>query len=145
MRLRPLEDLPRSYWKVPYVGARFPGAASRRDFALGANCQLWAYCVLDRFGFSLPDFRSDDLWHDTTSTLRVEEPLPLDLVLFNLSEDPYGAHVGVWTGDGVAHLCEEVGRPVVWRQSEFDARERYAVRLAYKRPVARNATRLARR
>ena len=62
----------------------------------------------------------------------------LDLVLFNRSEDPYGAHVGLWTGEAVAHLCEEVGHPVVWHQSEFDARERYAVRVGFKRPAARH-------
>ncbi len=134
----PLEDMPSSFWQVPYVGARFPGAASRRDLTLGANCQLWAYSVLDHFGFSLPDFRSDDLWHDTISTRRVEDPVPLDLVLFNRSEDPYGAHVGLWTGEAVAHLCEEVGHPVVWQQSGFDARERYAVRLGFKRPADRH-------
>ncbi len=132
--LGPLAGLPHRYWAVPYVGARHPGAVSRGELDEGANCQLWAYEVLAHLGFQLPDLRSDELWHDDVSTGHVDEPAPLDLVLYNDTEDPFGAHVGIWTGSAVAHLCEEVGVPTIWPQAEFDARLRYAVRIGFKRP-----------
>jgi hypothetical protein len=135
--LGPLADLPRWYWQVPYVGERFPGSVPRTELGQGANCQLWAYEVLGYFGFGMPDFRSDDLWHDTSATQHVDSPLPLDLVLYKGDDDPYGAHVGLWTGDAVAHLCKEVGLPTVWDQSKFEARARYAVRIGFKRPILR--------
>jgi hypothetical protein len=138
---RPFQNLPSRYWQVPYVGARFPGAASRDELELGANCQLWAYAVLRHFSFDPSDFRSDDVWYDSTATRRVYDPRPLDLVLFNSDGDPYRAHVGLWTGDAVAHLCREVGRPVVWAQSLFYARTRYSVRIGFKRPIARAPSR----
>jgi hypothetical protein len=111
----------------------------RNELRHGANCQLWAYEVLDYFGFVLPDLRSDDLWHDTSATQHVDSPLPLDLVLYKGNDDPYGAHVGLWTGDAIAHLCKEVGLPTVWDQSKFAARARYAVRIGFKRPTVRTS------
>jgi hypothetical protein len=132
-----LADLPDRYWNVPYAGERAPGRAPRGDLTRGANCQLWAYDVLAHFGLVVPDLRSDELWHDTSATRRVDVPEPLDLVLYNARDDPYGAHVGLWAGEGVAHLCKEVGRPAVWHEREFAARPRYAVRIGFKRPALR--------
>jgi hypothetical protein len=38
----------------------------------------------------------------------------LDLLLFNRTDEPCGAHVAVYLGqDGAVHLSQEVGRPVV--------------------------------
>lgn len=131
-----LADLPAEYWSVPYVGSRYPGNVPRGEFALGANCQLWAFEVLSFFGLSIPDLRSDDLWEDNVSTTLVDDPQPLDLVLCGRSSDPYGAHVGVWTGEATAHLCEEVGYPTTWTPAEFMARPRYASLIGFKRPRA---------
>lgn len=122
---------------MPYAGERVPGQVPRGDLARGANCQLWAYEVLARFGLVVPDLRSDELWHDTSATMRVDVPQPPDLVLYNGRHDPYGAHVGLWTGEGVAHLCKEGGRPAVWHEHEFTARPRYAVRVGFKRAMVR--------
>jgi hypothetical protein len=133
----PLAELPDWYWEVPYMAGRVPGGAPRQALRDGANCQLWAYGVLDHFGFAMPAFRSDALWSDGQATRRVVEPQPLDLVLYNGSSEPYGAHVGIWTGEAVAHLCLEVGRPTVWPEAEFEARPRYATRLGFKRPLLR--------
>jgi len=131
----PLEALPPAYWDVPHIGARYPGAAPRGELHLGANCQMWAYEVLGHFGLAIPDLRSDELWADRAATRVVVQPEPLDLVLHSALPDPYAAHVGVWTGSAVAHLCREVGRPTVWAARDFRTRARYAVRIGFKRPV----------
>ncbi len=135
MGLGPLQSLPEWFWDVPYVGDRFPGAVPRGQVEMGANCQLWAYEVLAQFGHTVDDLRSDDLWYDQTCTIHVDDAAPLDLVLFNHTHDPYGAHVGIWTGDAVAHLCKEVGTPTVWPLDEFDRRARYRVLVGFKRPT----------
>ncbi|MFC7303703.1 hydrolase [Streptomyces monticola] len=129
--------LPAAFWTVPYDGSRHPGSAATRarpGLAAGANCQLFAYEVLRQFGLTVPPLRSSDLWADTAATSRVPVPRPLDLLLFNRTDDPYGAHVGVWAGDdAILHLCAEAGRPAVWHPADFGARERYGVLLGIKR------------
>lgn len=135
-----LHQLPSDFWTVPYVGSRFPGAsavAERPGLAEGANCQLFAYEVLRHFGLAAPALRSSDLWADTRATVRVAVAQPLDLVLFNATDDAYGAHVGVSVGEGrVLHLCAEVGRPAVWEMTEFASRRRYRVLIGVKRVTA---------
>ncbi|MFJ3308753.1 hydrolase [Streptomyces sp. NPDC086549] len=135
-----LDQLPAVFWTVPYVGSRFPGspAVTRRPgLSLGANCQLFAYEVLRHFGFAPPALRSSELWADTSATVHVSAAQPLDLLLFNSTDDAYGAHVGLWVNEGrVLHLCAEAGRPAVWEQAEFAARQRYQVLLGVKRVTA---------
>jgi hypothetical protein len=129
-----LARLPEHFRQVPYVGARFPGSPS---LGAGANCQLFAYAVLEHFGLAAPPLRSSELWLDTHSTVRVTVAEPLDLLLFNDTGDPWGAHVGVWIGeDQVLHLCAEVGRPAVWPMREFAERDRYRTLVGIKRVVA---------
>jgi hypothetical protein len=130
-----LSELPDWYWQVPYDGTRVPGTTGLADLPHGGNCQLWAYGVLEWCGLQLPMLRSDELWHDTSATRRVDAPEPLDLVLYNADDDSFGAHVGVWTGSAVAHLCREVGRPVVWIEPELMTRRRYATRVGVKRAL----------
>ncbi|EFL22462.1 cell wall-associated hydrolase [Streptomyces himastatinicus ATCC 53653] len=135
--------LPDRFWSVPYVGARFPGSpavAERPDLAEGANCQLFAYAVLRHHGLEPPALRSSDLWADSASTTHVTAARPLDLLLFNATDDAYGAHVGVWAGpDQVLHLCAEAGAPAVWPLSAFAARPRYRTLIGVKRVTARSA------
>ena len=135
-----LPGLPARFRNVPYVGARHPGSravAERPGLDAGANCQLYAYAVLAHFGAHVPPLRSDDLWDDLGSTLRVPagEPFePLDLLLFNAADDAYGAHVGVWAGpDSVLHLCAEAGRPALWTLADFAGRPRYRRLVGAKR------------
>jgi hypothetical protein len=105
--------------------------------AAGANCQLFAYEVLRHFGWAPPAQRSSDLWADTRATVRVSVAQPLDLLLFNATDDAYGAHVGVCVNGGrVLHLCAEAGHPAVWDMTEFAARERYRVLVGIKRVIA---------
>jgi hypothetical protein len=134
-----LAQLPADFWNVPYVASRFPGAptvADRPGLAAGGNCQLFAYEVLRHFGLTPAAWRSSELWDDTDSTVHVPAFEPLDLLLFNASDNPYGAHVGVWAADdAVLHLCAELGRPAVWSLADFAARERYRVLLGAKRLI----------
>ncbi|MFI9169209.1 hydrolase [Streptomyces lincolnensis] len=136
-----LHQLPAPFWTVPYVGSRFPGSSEVADLPgleEGANCQLFAYEVLRHFGLAAPDLRSSELWADTRATARVSVAQPLDLVLFNATDDAYGAHVGVWVNEGrVLHLCAEIGRPVVWEMTEFVKRQRYRVLIGIKRVLDR--------
>lgn len=131
------DRLPEAFWNVPYVGARYPGSAAvaeRPGLADGANCQLFAYEVLGLFGFEVPPLRSSELWEDRHATVRVRTPRPLDLILFNRTNDPWGAHVGVHTGDDlVLHLSAEAGYPKVWPMAEFAKRERYRTVVGIKR------------
>jgi hypothetical protein len=102
----------------------------------GANCQLFAYEVLEHFGLRAPPLRSGELWADRDSTVRVETAQPLDLLLFGATDDAYGAHIGVWAGaEEILHLCAEVGRPAVWGPADFAARERYRVVIGIKRVI----------
>ncbi|MGW9024254.1 hydrolase [Streptomyces sp. NPDC055722] len=138
-----LRGLPSAFWSVPYVGSRYPGSpavSARPGLAAGANCQLFAYEVLRRFGLVPPAQRSIDLWTDTRYTVHVSAARPLDPMLFNSTDDAYGAHVGVRVERGrVLHLCAEVGRPAVWEPAEFAARERYRVLVSIKRVNSRRA------
>jgi cell wall-associated NlpC family hydrolase len=127
-------DIPAHFWSVPYDFACFPA----HDLSQGANCQAFAYALLRHFGHAISDFRSSVLWDDTRETVRVIGPLgPLDLLLFNPTADPYGAHVGVYLGEGrVIHLAKRVGRPAVWPLERF-ARERgYEILIGAKRVMS---------
>lgn len=102
----------------------------------GANCQLFAYAVLSYFGRIIPPLRSSELWADQQTTTEASSPLPLDLLLFNDTMEPYAAHVGLWVGDGeVLHLCREAGHPEVWTLADFAARDRYRCLIGLKRVV----------
>ncbi|MFI6339286.1 hydrolase [Streptomyces sp. NPDC050535] len=132
-----LARLPERVWSTPYVGGRFPGSRAvteRPGLAEGANCQLFAYEVLRHFAMEVPAWRSSDLWADTALTERVANARPLDLVLFNATDESWGAHVGVVVGEGrVLHLSAEAGRPAVWGLADFAARDRYRTLLGFKR------------
>ncbi|MGC0422213.1 cell wall hydrolase [Embleya sp. AB8] len=134
-----LSVLPAGFRTVPYVYARHPQAVTAGDLSAGANCQLYAYTFLAHHGLHVPPLRSSELWADVAATVRVTEPAPLDLVLFDGGPRPdrtpgYAAHVGVHLGpDRVLHLCREVGRPAIWSLAEFAARPRYARLLGVKR------------
>ncbi|MCW2500768.1 MAG: Cell wall-associated hydrolase [Frankiales bacterium] len=131
-----LADLPAWFWDVPHVSDRYPGAVPRSALRGGGNCHLFAYEVLAHFGRHIPDLRSDELWRDTTATVVVLEPQPLDLVLLHDRAQAWGAHVGVVCGPTeVVHLSKEVGRPAVWTFEQFAATPRFAQLIGFKRPL----------
>lgn len=124
------QKIPPEYFSIPYDGARF----SVGDIASGANCQAFAYALLRHFGRSISDFRSSDLWADERETERVTDLQPLDLLLFNRTADPYGAHVGVYLGEGmVIHLSQRVGKPAIWALDDFRSAPGYEVFIGAKR------------
>jgi cell wall-associated NlpC family hydrolase len=123
-------DIPVAFWNVPYDGTRF----AVRNIGAGANCQAFAYAVLRHFGRAISDFRSSELWNDTSETETVSDFAPLDLLMFNGSADSYGAHVGVYLGDGrVIHLSRRVGKPAVWPFERFARETGYEVFIGAKR------------
>ena len=125
--------LPKEFLEVPYNGAMIPGRQPDLGLTLGANCQRFAYAVLEHFDLLVDPFRSSDLWEDTTMTTIVAEPQPLDLVLVASGRDACGAHVGVCVGgEEVLHLCAEVGVPTVWSLADFAERHRYRTLLGFK-------------
>ena len=131
-----LRSLPAWFWDVPYDGTRYPGAVPRGTLAEGGNCHLFAYAVLEHYGFRIPDLRSAELWRDTTATQVVLEPRPLDLVLLHDRPQAFAAHVGVVCSESeVVHLSKEVGRPAVWTFAQFAATPRYAHLIGFKRPL----------
>jgi hypothetical protein len=131
--------IPQRLLTTAYAAARTPGRASGLDD--GANCQHYAYEVLRSYGFTIGELRSAELWDDREFTISVDTMATFDLVLFNATGEPFGAHVGVYIAPGkVLHLCREVARPAVWTLDEFASRPRYAVRIGAKRPIRRYAS-----
>ena len=127
--------LPAALLEVRYDGSRMPGKEPVPDVLHGANCQLFAYAMLQHFGRPLLTFRSSELWADTTQTEIVEPPFDaLDLLLFNKTSDPWGAHVAVSLGgDEAIHLSKRVGHPVVWTLDRFKQESDYRVLVGAKR------------
>lgn len=134
-------NIPAAFWTVAYDGARYPGASGVKGLAGGANCQQFAYELLRSNGFVIGDLRSSELWADTAYTGRVTAALaPADLLLFNRTADPFGAHVAVYLGeDRAVHLSKQVGKPVIWSLSDFSG-PLYACFIGAKRPLRRSAS-----
>jgi cell wall-associated NlpC family hydrolase len=129
-------ELPEPFWTVAYNGANVPSEAPY-ELTGGANCQVFAYAILQHFRIAMPPLRSSELWSDTTFTRRVDAYRPLDLLLFNRTEEAWGAHVALFVGDGKAvHLCASEGRPVIWTIEDFALRAEYALLLGGKRVLA---------
>lgn len=128
-------DLPSLFEQVPYNGAVVPRLGMSYELSRGANCQVYAYALLGHFGVAFPPLRSGELWADETVTLRVATFEPLDLLLFNKTSEPFGAHVALCIGDGLAvHLSKAVGKPAIWPIDTFAGHEAYRVLLGGKRP-----------
>jgi hypothetical protein len=131
---------PSRLFEVPYLASAGPESTEPPHWLFGSNCQRYACGLLALFDRACPPLRSSELWEDRDATIMVEQPAPLDLVLFNASKDPYGAHVGVWmASDEVLHLSKEVGAPAVWSLGQFACRPRYAMIVGVKRVTARSS------
>lgn len=135
----PSEGWPEWLWRVEYVGARHPGSADIATVAEGANCQLYAYAVLDRFGRRPRPHRSSELWADPAyEHPESDDAEPLDLVLFNDTDTAWGAHVALRMGqDELLHLCSSEKTPTVWSFERFAAEPRYRCLIGAVRIPAR--------
>lgn len=119
---------PEWVFRAPYAGSSNPQSLPPTPMSQGANCQRFAYGVLRLFGRAVPPHRSSELWGDARlAHVDIHDLRRLDLVLFNRTDDPWGAHIAVALDEGLLHLCSEVGRPAVWAWSDFAERERYQV------------------
>jgi hypothetical protein len=125
---------PPGLWQVPYLSSATPGSNAPSSWLQGSNCQRFAYGLLALFSLACPPLRSSELWDDRSATVTVTQPQPHDLVLFNATSDPFGAHVGVWMApDEIFHLCKEIGTPALWPFAAFASRPRYATLIGFKR------------
>jgi cell wall-associated NlpC family hydrolase len=126
--------IPGKFLLIRYNGAHYPGSSNTKGLEGGANCQQFAYELLRYFGLSIPDFRSRELWQDTAYTHRTDTLDTFDLLLWNKNEDPYGAHVGVYVGDGKAiHLSKENVLPAIEPLEKFHDNPAYRVFIGAKR------------
>lgn len=126
--------IPTHFMHVTYNAAHYPGASNTNGLEGGANCQQFAYELLRHHGLAIPDFRSRELWLDDGFTTVAQSLQPLDLLLWNKHEDAYGAHVGVYIGDGEAvHLSKEIGYPVLTPVDDFLNNTLYRVFIGAKR------------
>ena len=132
-------EIPEKFMAVSYAGECYPGAVGVVGIEQGANCQQFAYELLRHFGRSVPDLRSSDLWADEISTERVGKFAPLDLLFFSETAESWGAHIGVYLGDGkVIHLSKQVGFPEIRDLSEFGKIELYKILLGANRARLHN-------
>jgi lipoprotein Spr len=132
--------IPSHLRSVPYNAGRYPGAPTGRGVAGGANCQLYAYAVLEHHGFTLPGLRSRELWLDRDHTAMVDRMEPLDLVLVHDNPDSWGAHVGLCVGGtDVLHLSRKIGVPAIETLAALQERAEYRFLIGFKRPLHRAA------
>ena len=126
--------LPASFFTVKYNGSAFPG--SDNSVQNEANCQQFAYDVLKYFGYEIGNLRSDELSNDTVYTKKSETLQPLDLILVNKEDNPYGAHVGICIAeDKILHLTKKIGYPVVQSLSDLQTEPKYKYLNGIKSPI----------
>ncbi|MDW1637170.1 MULTISPECIES: hydrolase [unclassified Vibrio] len=127
-------DIPDRFKNVRYVSSRIPGCKDDSDLTLGANCQVFAYNLLRDFGLNPPNYRSSELWDDSEFSEVVIEFKPLDIMMYNDSTDSYGAHVGVYVGNGlVYHLSLSNGVPMLERHLDLLQQSKYQFFIGAKR------------
>jgi murein DD-endopeptidase / murein LD-carboxypeptidase len=139
-----VSEIPDRFWKIPYDITHDPDSATLLGMETEANCQNFAYELLRQFGRYVPNLRSSNLWDDTEYTVVADTNQPLDLLLFNRTPNPWGAHVAIHVGDDRAiHLSRRVGLAAVWSLCQFAAHPEYRVLIGAKRALSINSDRLS--
>ena len=129
-------NIPNRFFEVKYVSARVPGCENQSVLSLGANCQVFAYELLRENGLDVPNARSSELWADDSYSQKVSEFEPLDVMLYNNNPESYGAHVGVYIGNGeVLHLSLENGVPKIEGHEEMLRNPKYMFFIGAKRII----------
>lgn len=127
--------IPDHFWRVRYDPNHDPDAPTLPSMVESPNCQNFAYALLKHFGFEIFPFRSSDLWEDSNETCLVSDALkPLDLLLFNRTPNPWGAHVALCLGeDHAIHLSKKQSKPVIWPLARFIELAEYRTFIGAKR------------
>ena len=126
--------IPKHFYQVKYVGARIPGVKNQSDLSLGANCQVFAYELLKANHLIPENLRSSELWRDIRYSRRVQQFKALDLMLYNNKASAFGAHMGVYLGEGrVFHLSQDIGYPEIALHSHLQQRPKYTIYIGAKR------------
>lgn len=127
--------IPPDWMNIAYNGKIIPNGKPHDMLISGANCQVFAFALLRRYGLKVPDFRSSELWADGEySTVIQNDYLPLDILFFHKREEAYGAHIAVYIGNGQAiHLSKRVGKPMIWDVNHFFEYTEYQFLLGGKR------------
>lgn len=101
--------IPEQFWRIRYDPNHDPDTPTLPSISDSPNCQNFAYALLRHFGFEIFPFRSSDLWEDSNETCLVSDELrPLDLLLFNRTQNPWGAHIALYLGgDHAIHLSKK--------------------------------------
>ena len=127
--------IPEHLMEVAYNEHNYPGSAFT-DLSEGANCQVFAYTLLEMNGIAIPPFRSSNLWEDTLYTKRVSAYQPLDLLLFHSRPESFGAHVVVYLEHSrVIHLSKNNGVPKIEALPDLASQSRYAFFIGAKRVI----------
>lgn len=126
--------LPLYFFDSFYDGECHPLSDKCDGIENGANCQYYVFEILRYFGKTVQNQRSSELWSDTVCTERTDTIELLDIVFFNKTSDPYGAHIGICVGkDRFLHLAKEIGYPTVWNMDDFLQRDIYKVFIGAKK------------
>lgn len=127
--------IPEHFWRIRYDQNHDANTPALPSICDSPNCQNFAYALLEHFGFRIFPFRSSDLWQDSSETHVVSDPLrPLDLLLFNRTKDPWGAHVALHLGDDRAiHLSKKQSGPVICSLAQFLELAEYRTFIGAKR------------
>jgi hypothetical protein len=127
--------IPGHFWRIRYDQNHDPNTPALPSISESPNCQNFAYALLKHFGFEMFPFRSSNLWEDSSETCVVSDELrPLDLLLFNRTKNPWGAHVALYLGeDHAIHLSKKQSEPVIWPLDQFLELAEYRTFIGAKR------------
>ena len=127
--------IPEVFLSITYNGKQLPGS-ERPMLEAGANCQLFSYGLLAHFGRKIPPFRSSNLWEDEKFTRKINSFKNLDLMLYNHSPMAWGAHVGLYIGEGnIIHLSKEIGTPEIIEHNQLLKQSHYQYFIGAKRVI----------
>lgn len=127
--------IPAHFWHIEFDQNHDRDSPILPSISRSPNCQNFAYALLKYFGYDISPFRSSNLWVDTEETLVVTGELAaLDLLLFNWTSNPWGAHIALYLDEGKAiHLSRKESTPVIWSFPQFQMLPEYRVFIGAKR------------
>lgn len=127
--------IPEHFWRIRYDQNHDPNTPTLPSISDSPNCQNFVYALLKHFGFEIFPFRSSNLWQDNSETSVVSDELrPLDLLLFNRTNNPWGAHIALYLGkDHAIHLSKKQSEPVIWPLARFPELAEYRTFIGAKR------------